>query len=317
MKDWLCVSAADSAHAPLLLDLMASFRVHPRDIAPEWAILDAGLNEAAKGAIAAAGGRTLSPDWHVDAAWFAPTPPAYMRALHAIPFLPRVFPGYRIYMYIDADVWVQDGTAIDLYLSAAAERGFAETPELDRSYTPVVAFQTRLLARRFGWRLARRLGDHPAINSGVFCALGDSPLWDMWQAMISKSYSDLRAGHVNPHSRGSRRWLWHAIRSRFAPMPVEADFWLNQLSLTRLIQIDRAPAALLPAWCNWTCHAALPVVGHDGRTLCEPEPPYRPLGLVHLTGDTKRRDAVELRALSGGIWKGSLRYRALTPAAAS
>jgi hypothetical protein len=308
MNDWLCVSAADSAHAPLLRDLIASFKSHPGSGAADWAVLDAGLDEATARSLAADGVKVLRPDWHVDPGIFSPPPPAHMRALQAIPFLPRAFPGYRLYMYIDADVWVQDWSAIELYVSGAGEQGFAVTPEDHESYPPVVRFHKRVLSRRFGWSIAARLGEHSAINSGAFCGRSDSPVWHAWQSMVNRTYAEVRAGRVNPYAVGSPRWCWEAVRRLFVHEPVEADFWLNQLALTRIIHLDRMPAALLPARCNWACHAALPALAADQRTLCEPLPPHHRLGLIHLTGNTKWQPSVELRLLTGGLRAGSLRY---------
>ena len=55
------------------------------------------------------------------------------KALTARPFLPRYFPGFDLYFWIDADCWVQQGDAIALFLRAARTGALAAAPEIHRS----------------------------------------------------------------------------------------------------------------------------------------------------------------------------------------
>ena len=55
------------------------------------------------------------------------------KALTARPFLPRYFPGFDLYFWIDADCWVQQGDAIALFLAAARTGALAVAPEIHRS----------------------------------------------------------------------------------------------------------------------------------------------------------------------------------------
>ena len=53
-----------------------------------------------------------------------PPPPGggnYMKAQACRPFIPQIFPGYRCYLYIDSDCWVQTRESVDLTLSAAED----------------------------------------------------------------------------------------------------------------------------------------------------------------------------------------------------
>ena len=55
------------------------------------------------------------------------------KALTARPFLPRYFPGFDLYFWIDADCWVQQGDALALFQRAARTGALAVAPEIHRS----------------------------------------------------------------------------------------------------------------------------------------------------------------------------------------
>ena len=51
----------------------------------------------------------------------------------ARPFLPRYFPDHDVYLWIDADCWVQQWDAIALFLRGAQRRPIAVAPEIHRA----------------------------------------------------------------------------------------------------------------------------------------------------------------------------------------
>jgi hypothetical protein len=46
----------------------------------------------------------------------------------------KYFPGYEVYFHIDADAWVQDWAAVELYIAGARKGVMAVSPEIDRSF---------------------------------------------------------------------------------------------------------------------------------------------------------------------------------------
>ncbi len=127
---------------------------HPRDVSRERAIAitggDAGYFDLMKDCIALAardGGRPRAgarhprlrldggaarwcraqgatlvvPQWDFDFPGRDKLKDGY-KALTARPFLPRYFPGFDLYLWIDGDCWVQQGDAIALFLAARAHR---------------------------------------------------------------------------------------------------------------------------------------------------------------------------------------------------
>ena len=72
-------------------------------------------------------------DWEFTYPTRDRTPP-HLRIQHAATVsAPEYFPGYEVYLWIDADTWVQEWAAIRLFIEGARRRrGLAIVPELDR-----------------------------------------------------------------------------------------------------------------------------------------------------------------------------------------
>ena len=164
--------------------------------------------------------------------------------------------------------------------------GLAVTPESDRSYTPflvgmsVQQWRYNTFLTCLGEDLARELSQYPMINTGLFAARADSPVWAHWAEVLGNFFKTVG----------------------------EPFFYAEQAMLNALIRKRLVGAALLPARCNWMCNLAAPRCSVDGAILCEVEPPFEPLGIIHLTGPNKT-GVVELETVAGGAHKRSLRFQ--------
>ena len=218
--------------------------------------------------------------------------PEYEKAKRSRPFLPEHFPGYDIYVHIDADAWVQDWSAIDLLVQAASTGALAIAPEVDRAYP---AFDTKLKIERIlgipyrisssGWRrlkdihgrqIADRLVDQPTLNCGVFALAASAPHWQAWREQYQLALE----------------------RSRRSP--------LDQLTLEYVTYGLQMPAELLPATCNWVAHRATPKYDGSRGRLVEPYLPHRDIGILHLTLGTKDEEK-EIQTLDGDTITSTLR----------
>src|SRR5205823_12629455 len=127
----LIASGADREYFPLLRDTVMSIRAQRRDVA--LGILDLGLDQEQSEWLSRRVEHVVQPAWDLDFPGRAHTADTF-KAQVARPFLRRYFPGYEVYLWIDADAWLQDGRVIDLYVSAAGRDRLAITPEIDRAY---------------------------------------------------------------------------------------------------------------------------------------------------------------------------------------
>lgn len=281
----IVVSAADSFYFPLLRDAVASVRALSADVA--IGILDLGLATAETAWLAEQGACLVRPGWDVDFPDRERTREAF-KAQVARPFLPRHFPGFEMYFWLDADAWLQDWRVVDLYCSAAGRDKLAITPEIDRAYKrhykrPKLFGQTlawKNYREAFGWRAADRLGRNPMVNCGVFALHRDAPHWSAWQRLIAQV---LR-------------------RTRF--------FYAEQTALNYAIFAEKLPVNLLPAYCNWMVGDAAPAFDAARGAFVEPYAPHEAIGVMHLAGPEQKNHVFRLDRLDGGTVDTVLRYGA-------
>lgn len=279
------VSASDANFFHLLEDLLASIKDGAKRDGFDIAVLDVGLTADQRTKLGQDGVIVREPKLDYDVSFFKTPPPPYFRSMTARPHLPRHLPGYDVYLFLDADCWVQDWEVVRLYVTAAAAKGLAITPEVDRSYgvlfEPITVAQWRLdtFLRCFDEKVARSLATFDMINSGIFAAHREGPVWAKWSNLLGHLYK--RVG--------------------------EPFFFAEQAAMNALIRSGGIGAALLPARCNWMCNRSEPVTRNNGTVFCEPQPPHAPLGIIHLTGQTKDR-TIEMVDLDGTKRSRTMRY---------
>jgi|SRR5579864_935357 len=297
------VSAADSRYFHLLHGLVCSLKAGPlaRDI--PLSILDLGLSDQERRWLEGHGATIAVPEWEFD---FPGRDyiPNYFKALAARPSLRRYFPGYEVYLWLDGDTWVQDDSVLPVFFDSARRGHLAIVPEIDRGYWTIHkrprlwGQNQKCFAWAFGVRAGYRYGRHPILNAGVFALHRDAPHWDLWATAVRRVMTRRR------WSRPSKVWNFYYALG-------------EQTALNYVVFGDGAPASLLPAYCNWFCGKGTPAYDRVRRMLVEPEPPYRPLGILHLAGEGMKDRIWTLKTLDGGEVGTSLSYEAVSALAGS
>jgi hypothetical protein len=286
------VTSANANFFPYLEDLVRSIRDRPQSNAVDLCVLDVGLSEENRSWLAPLAASIVGPGWDLRRSSDEKAP-EHEKSLRSRPFLPEHFPGYDVYVHIDADAWVQDWSAIDLLVQAASTGALAIVPEVDRAYP---AFDTKLKVERImgvpyrissgGWRrykdiygrqVADRLIDQPTLNAGVFALAANAPHWQAWREQFQLALE----------------------RSRRSG--------LDQLTLEYLTYGLRMPVELLPATCNWVAHRSIPKYDVTRNRLVEPYLPHRDIGILHLTLGSKDEER-EIQTLDGKTITSTLRY---------
>ncbi len=289
----LLITAADDGFLDFLDDLIATWAAGPLARTLPLAVLDVGLSQASRDRLAGLGIRTAAARWDVD---FPDRPrvPAHRRALIARPFLRDYFPGFQIYMWLDADLWLQDDRVLAYYLRAARRGKLPIVQETDRGYwtlykRPKLWSQNhKAFAYNYGWRLGDRLGRNPILNAGAWALAADAPHWDAWARAMTAALT-------------RKHWRRPDVE-RF-------EFrGIDQTSLNYVVFHDKLPTTFLPAYCNWFCGKGTPMVDLAAGTLVEPHEPHEVLGLVHLAGHAKDR-VFEMATVDGGRFDSVLTYR--------
>ncbi len=246
---------------PLLRGLAGSLlQLEPRSFT-DFAVLDVGLGPENREWAARHAAQVLVPAWDlpIDPQLRARQP--HLRALTARPFLPDYFPGYDVYLWMDADTWVQERFALEWYFAAAAQGHLAVAPQVDRAYrhsADMLEWRLAQLKSYFGPRAAQRALWETYVNSGVFALHVDAPHWKLWAKHFGAGL-DATNGSI----------------------------CCDQTALNHALWTEDLAVYPLPALCNWLCHLAIPGFDPLRKKFCEPLAPGHLIGILHLAANTK------------------------------
>lgn len=288
------VSSADEKYFPLLTEWLSSIRRFSANEDKDICIFNAGMTEEQVGYLEAKGCHVVEPSWPCDIPESKLKGRVFLKSCVCRPFIPDIFPGYEVYIWMDSDTWLQTYEPIDLLVRAARKQALGICPQADRNYGkamriewagPIVSkarsFYYSNARKAFSGDIARKLFPYPTLNAGVFALAGDAPHWNAWQTLITKA---LNKGKI---------------------------FTAEQLTLGMLVYLEKYKAEFLPAWCNWLCENK-PLWDDHEQMFVEPSLPNHTIGVMHLSGyDHMRVDrslVTELDTLEEEPVEMSLRY---------
>jgi hypothetical protein len=268
LRDTIVAFSCDEQFFPLAKGLVLSLiEAGAPDLGARMALLDIGCSSASLGWFRQRGVEIRVPRESVMGPLADPSL-GYHRSQVCRPFLPELFPGAKVYIWLDSDTWVQDVGALVTLRSAAllGNRHMGICPECHYSY---LAINDDGEGRRaelqgyyqpiYGESVATRMANRPVLNSGVFALAADSALWNAWKSEVADAYS--RDYPVN------RNIVLH---------------YAEQVSLNVLLA-NRREAALVDPLNNYLCFWHLPHRDAGGvvRVSLLPNPK---IGIVHLCG---------------------------------
>lgn len=287
MSSTLIVTSANARFFRLLAGLMLSIEQHQGERKAEVAFLDIGLTPAQRDWLAPRIVQSMEPGWDLELPAALRREQPHLRALTARPFLPRYFPGYDAYLWIDADVWLQDWRGVELYSLGAQAADIAATPHTDRAYTfnrALPRFTYQQFVDGYGKAVADALSPRQHLNAGIFAARADSPLWARWAEAYRQAITASGGGMIS-----------------------------DQTSLNYACHHAGLRMQLLPALYNWQSHLAVPLWNPRLGKFCEPHLPHAPLSMLHLTHKTKDQ-VYDIGGLDGQLRKMTLQNPAVDPA---
>ncbi|MEM8952159.1 MAG: hypothetical protein AAGC99_22860 [Pseudomonadota bacterium] len=272
------VTGADHGYFPLMHALLQTLHRTAADSACRLLVLDFGLTPDERATVEALVDAIVRPEWWFDV-------PEHLRlprnlGYAARPMIPDYFPGYDVYLWLDADISVQDGQFASAFLCAADDGALAIVEEADPSYrTELYALKWRVgnAFRCFGPLGGLRLCLGRQINSGAFALRADAPHWKAWQWRYQEAV--MRAGRAN----------------------------LDQHALMATLCLDGLPASYLGSTYNWICARSQPVWDDVRQSFCRPSPPFEPISVLHLAGRQKE-GLYQIRTLAGGTKAMPLSY---------
>jgi len=193
--------------------------------------------------------------------------PMFTRGQMVRPLLPRLFPEYEVFLWIDGDAWVQKRSSVDLLIRLAQEhpQKLCICTSVDSAYSKFyhdyIAYleaYDRAYRVCYDETVAAEMRGKAILCSGAFSLSAQSPLWTAWNRQFPIVYSKDYSNHPNAlHVAEQLALNVVAYRSRlFLPLDSAHDFM---------------------------CHAASVVRDpRSGKAVVEGQPD-RELGIVHLS----------------------------------
>jgi len=278
MKKNVIVSLADANYFPLLEELIDSIKRFQESENIAICILDAGLNENQKKILANKVDEIKSAEWDIKVPNHKINGKEWLKSQVSRAFLPKYFPNYEKYLWIDCDAWVNDWQSIDLYFRACDNGKLGITQTLGPGYKitskvnwlfgklAIIKSQNfkHAIKSKIPYDKARKLAFAPHINIGVFSLEKNSIGWESWQNNLQKT---LQAGNI---------------------------FGSEGLAINMSVYIDDLETEFLPLNCNWITSNLLPKYDEKNNTFVEPYLPNNKIGILHL---------------AAGIWKNGIDMR--------
>ena len=266
MKKNVIVSLADSNYFDLLNELVNSIKKFEKSKETAICILDAGLTIEQKKILSKKVDEIKSAEWDIEVPAFKIKGKEWLKSQVSRAFLPKYFPNYEKYLWIDCDAWVNDWNSVELYFKACEDGKLGITQTLGPGYKimskvnwlfgkiAIIKSQNfkHAVKSNIGLSKARKLAFAPHINIGVFSLEKDSPGWVSWQNNLVQT---LKSGNI---------------------------FGSEGLAINMSVYIDELDTEFLPLNCNWIASNLLPKFDETQNTFVEPYLPNYKIGIMHL-----------------------------------
>ena len=302
MKNNTIVSLADSNYFDLLNELVESILKFPEGKEVDICILDAGLSDEQKKILSNKVSQIKKAEWDIEVPGYKVGQKEWLKSQVSRAFLPKYFPGYKKYLWIDCDAWIHDWSSVELYFKACENGKLGITQTMGPGYRimskvkwlfgkiAVIKSQNfkHAISSKIGIENARKLAFAPHLNIGVFSLEKNSPCWKNWQNNLTKTLS---SGKI---------------------------FGSEGLAINMSVYIDDIETEFLPLNCNWIASNLLPKYDEQNKFFVEPFLPNTKIGIMHLAaglwkdGKDMRIDKsveIDIKTLTNKTISKSLRFK--------
>ena len=301
MKNNVIVSLADSNYFELLNELIDSIKKFEQSKNVSICILDAGLTKNQKNKLSEKIDEIKIAEWDIEVSEYKASGKEWLKSQVSRAFLPKYFPGYKKYLWIDCDAWVNDWQSVELYFKACENGKLGITQTMGPGYKIVSKVKwifgklaliksqnfKHAINSKIGIDKARKLAFAPHINIGVFSLEHDSSCWKIWQDNLAIT---LKSGKI---------------------------FGSEGLAINMSVYVDDIETEFLPLNCNWIASNLLPKFDEEKQTFVEPYLPNYNIGIMHLAAGIWKDDKdmrldksveIEIKTLENKTISKSLRF---------
>ena len=295
------VTLADSNYFDLLEELIDSIKSFPESRNVSICVLDAGLKEEQLAIIKKKVNIVKKANWDIEVPSFKVAGKEWLKSQVSRAFLPKYFPEFDKFLWIDCDAWINSWNCIDLYFKACDDGKLGITQTMGPGYRVMssvkwlfgkyaaINSQNYKHAKKSGIKekQSRKLAFAPHLNIGVFSLEKNSNCWNVWQKNL---FVTLSKGKI---------------------------FGSEGLAINISVYIDGVLTEFLPLNCNWIASNLLPKYDQDNKTFVEPNLPNYEIGIMHLAAGIwvnksdmriNKNVKVDINDLQGKVIKKSLRY---------
>ena len=294
-KDKIIVSSADSKYFFLLKELFLSLDRSGILSDYQFSILDTGLTKEQKIFFLDNSVIIKEAIWNTSVPKFKILGRENLKTQVARAYLPNYFENYKLYIWLDADMWLNDIESFYFYEKGALNDKLTIVPQSDRAYVKnanvewlfgfpkkIKTINYKNISKSISKSLGRKYAFHSTLNAGAFAINDNVKTWKCFQKNIKLA---AKKGRI---------------------------FGTDQVALALSIYEDGIPSEFLPAYCNWMCEFNMPKFDNEKSKFVEPYIPNHPIALVHLAGlDNIRQDKnilSNVETVDGLQIKKSLRY---------
>ena len=301
MKKKTIVSLADSNYFPLLDELIDSIKRFKESKDTAICVLDAGLSEEQKNKLLSKVDEIKFAEWDIKVPESKIKGREWLKSQVSRAFIPKYFPNYEKYLWIDCDAWVNDWQTIEIFFKACDENklgitqtigpGYKITSKVDWVFGKFAIIKSQnfkhAIKSNISLDKARKLAFAPHINIGVFSLEKNSKSWEIWQNNLRET---LKGGDI---------------------------FGSEQLAMNITVYHDNIETEFLPLNCNWITSNLLPKFDETNDTFVEPYLPNNKIGIMHLAAGIWKDNQdmrlnkdikIEIKTLEGKTINKSLRF---------
>ena len=266
------ITLSDHNYFEMLIELIESIKRFKQSYEVDICVLDAGLNSDQLKILSSKVTNIKKAEWDIKIPNYKVKGKEWLKSQVSRAFLPKYFPNYEKYLWIDCDAWVNDWSSVELYFQACDNGklgitqtigpGYKITSKVNWLFGKLAIIKSQnfkhAIKSKIGTDKARKLAFAPHINIGVFSLEKNSKGWSLWQNNLSET---LKAGNI---------------------------FGSEGLAINMSVYIDDLETEFLPLNCNWITSNLLPKYDENQKTFVEPYLPNYKIGIMHL---------------AAGIWK--------------
>tara|TARA_B100001029_G_C15045595_1_gene446874 strand:- start:740 stop:1648 length:909 start_codon:yes stop_codon:yes gene_type:complete len=296
------VTLADSNYFELLIELINSIKNKNKSNNVSICVLDAGLTAEQNKILKQKVYSIKKAEWDIEVPKFKVAGKEWLKSQVSRAFLPKYFPEFKKYLWIDCDAWVNSWETVELYFKACENGKLGITQSVGSGYKvlskvkwvfgklALIKSQNYKHAKKSGFSesTARKIAFSPHINIGVFSLEKNSNCWKIWQEILKKALS---SGKI---------------------------FGSEGLAINIAVYDRNIDVEFLPLYCNWIASNVLPKYDIEKESFVEPYLPHTKIGIMHLAAGiwSGKKDMrifkdvkIKIKTTSGKVIEKSLRYQ--------